>query len=114
MNGIENLPKSNYPLSDVNGYATQPWYRLFSRMFAKPARETPITLTGSPFDYEARKDGFLIITGGTVSQISIARGLTSSPTIYDIGVTQGQVVIKNGDVVGITYSSAPTVAFFPD
>ena len=114
MNGVENLPKSNTEMVDENRMPAQQWYRMFERFFALPVRETVITLTGSPFTYQATKDGFVIVSAGTVSNIAIARGLTSAPTIYSLGVTTGQVVLKRGDVLYVTYSVAPSMAFYPD
>lgn len=112
MNGREHLPKGGAISTD--GILTPDWLRFFEGLFRKPARESVVTLTGSPFDYAATKDGFLIVTGGTVSQLSYARGMNYAPTGYDLGVTQGQIVIKNGDVLSIVYTVAPTVAFYPD
>lgn len=67
-----------------------------------------VTLTGSPFTYTAPADGSLAVSGGTVSSITISR---RGATAVSAGVTAGTVALLAGDVVVITYSSAPTVNF---
>lgn len=69
-----------------------------------------VALMGSPFDFSSiTDDGLLTVSGGTVSQISYGR----RGTFTALGITSGLIPIRAGDVVRITYSVAPTVAFIP-
>lgn len=113
MNGIKNLPNAGDKLIDEQGRPSQAWYRLFSRLFAKPPRESAVTVGASPFLTGFTEDGFVIVEGGTVSLIELLRG-SSVVTTYNLGATAGQFVVKNGDAIQITYTSPPTITFFPD
>ena len=64
-----------------------------------------VTVTGSPFSYTVPAYGTVNISGGTVSQVAVKRGSTST----NIGGTAGHFLQSKGDVVVITYSAAPTV-----
>ena len=74
-----------------------------------PANEAPVTLTGSPFTYNATRKGFAIVQGGTVSMVQFNR--TSAN--YNTGQTQGVFPLSAGDSLIITYSGAPAVTFVP-
>lgn len=113
MNGIKNLPNAGDKLIDEQGRPSQAWYRLFSRLFSKPPRESSITVGASPFLTGFTEDGFVVVEGGTVSVIELLRG-TSVVTAYNLGATAGQFVVKNGDAIQVTYTVAPTITFFPD
>lgn len=66
--------------------------------------------TGSPFAYTAPADGTVVVTGGTVSAISITRQTTSVAT----GLTVGVFPVSRLDILTVTYSpSAPTMTFLP-
>jgi len=67
--------------------------------------EQAVSVGGSPFTYTAPFAGWVRITGGTVSNISIKR--TSSYT-----VTGDVFPVSKGDQLTITYSGLPTVVFF--
>lgn len=69
--------------------------------------ETAATAGGSPFVYTAPANGTLLVTGGTVSQIEIAR----SGTYYTVGTTI--IPLARLDKVRVTWSGAPTLVFFP-
>lgn len=64
----------------------------------------------SPYSYSNPvADGLLVVTGGTVSLIEYGRNGAFTP----LGITAGLVPVKSGDVVRITHTVAPTVAFIP-
>lgn len=113
MNGQKNLPQVAVPMIDDVGRPSQPWWRFFNLLFAKPGAESAVTVTASPFLKSFTQDGFVIVEGGTVSLIEYLRG-SSVLTTYNLGITKGQIVVKNGDAIQITYTVAPTVTFFPD
>lgn len=74
---------------------------------AQPA--VAITPTGSPFSYTAAFDGTVIVTGGTVSAISLTRQGTSVAT----GITTGLFPLSRLDLLQVTYSGAPVMTFLP-
>ena len=87
------------------------WYRYFQagETGQPPSAEIAVTLTASPFIYQAPKKGYLVISGGTVTSIMISR---TPPTYYLTGQTSGVIPVAQGDTVKITYTAAPTVTFF--
>jgi len=113
VNGAKNLPQANTPVIDPQGRFTVPWWRFFSGLFSKPPAESSVAVGSSPFLWGATQDGFVVVEGGTVSLIELLRG-PSVVTTYNLGATQGQFIVRNGDAIQITYTVAPTVTFFPD
>jgi len=104
-------PTYTQPIS--NGTNTQPsWYRFFQAIHigTPPQAESSITVTASPFTYTASMGGFVIVHGGTVSQISFSR---TSGTSYITGQTTGTFPVSAGDSVIVTYSGLPTITFVP-
>lgn len=69
-----------------------------------PLSVSAVTVGASPFDYEAPRDGFVSIVGGTVSAVALIRQGAST----SLGVV-AVVPVKKGDTVRITYTVAPTV-----
>ena len=69
-----------------------------------PLSVSSVTVTASPFDYAAPRDGFVSIVGGTVSAVAyIRQGASTSLGVVPV------VPVKKGDTVRITYTAAPTV-----
>jgi len=101
----------NYVEPIVEGTNTsQSYYRFFQAVDQgiPPALETAVTVGGSPFTYTAQHGGFMIITGGMVSDVSFVRG-----TSYTTGQTAGVFPLSFGDQLVVTYSGAPTMTFVP-
>lgn len=71
--------------------------------------ESVVTVGASPFVYTASFAGNVLVTGGTVSVIEIAR----AGAFYTVGQTQGFVPVARLDRVRVTYSGLPTILFFP-
>ena len=65
--------------------------------------------TGSPFTYKAPFPGFVILTSGTVSDVSITRAATTVTT----GQTAGLFPVSRFDSLVVTYTGAPTMKFVP-
>lgn len=80
---------------------------LFIQFAGTPGAIQAVTVGASPFAYTATTDGFLAITGGTVSGVTFKRGTTT------VNVATGNVPVRNGDIVTVTYTAAPTVNFMP-
>jgi hypothetical protein len=103
------VPTYTQPLSN-QGATSSSYYRWFQDIDkgTPPESESSVTLTGSPFVYTATNKGFLIITGGSVSSVTFKR-----VNVYSAGQTSGTFPVSAGDVITITYSSAPIVTFVP-
>lgn len=75
-----------------------------------PTRAAETVIPGaSPYTFTARCDGFLIVQGGTVSQLDYRRLAAT----VQIGVTAGLLPVQLGDGIRVTYTVAPTVTFIP-
>lgn len=103
------LPTYQEPM-DEQGNMRASWRRWFAATDngTPPAAEVSVTVGASPFAYQATQKGFLVITGGTVSAISITRTGT-----YSTGITAGIVPVSLADIVTVTWSGKPTMTFFP-
>jgi|GEM_PF-1851851 len=76
---------------------------------AGPAAQT-ITVGVSPFVYTAASAGEVIVTGGTVSAVSITRGSTVVPA----GMIAGIFPLRANDKLTVTYSAAPVMTMLPN
>lgn len=108
---LQLLP-SNVPVTDQTGHITPQFFRALGLVlktvggWSQPEFLRPQTLAGSPFAYKADQPGQMIITGGTISALTLTRGAAS------IAVTS-PVYLSVGDIVTVTYTVAPTVTFVP-
>ncbi len=104
------LPLPNLMQSFVGamGRIKPPWNFYLQQFTQAPPDILDLTVGASPFEYQAVEPGIVAVTGGTVSDIILTRGLT------DIIVT-GQILIpvSINDIVTITYSVLPTMQFLP-
>lgn len=108
---FNRLPEYNESLT-TKGNTTRGWYSLFAGFFTGQATGPAALLTAgpSPYTYKATQGGTLIIQGGTVSLVSFSRdGVTN----FNTGQIQGLFPLSQGDLLIITYSAAPNVAFIP-
>lgn len=69
-----------------------------------------ITVGASPFAYTAQAAGTVVVSGGTVSAITLKRG---TPAAISVGETAGVIPVSAGDIVSVTYSAAPTMSLVP-
>jgi hypothetical protein len=88
------------------------WYRYFqaAEQGEAPSAEIPLKPGPSPFIYTAPKKGFMVVSGGTVTAIAIAR---TSPTYYATGETAGVFPMAQNDLLRVTYTGIPVMTFFP-
>lgn len=94
------------------GTIVQPWIAYLQQFTIAPPAFLDITVSGSPFAYEAKEPGNLFISGGTVSNISLTRGAdtiivapsTANPRMIPVAVN---------DTVTVTYTVIPTIKFIP-
>lgn len=75
-----------------------------------PAAPEAITVGASPFLFSPGFDGFVIVSGGTISSIQISRD--GGATLYPTGLTTGSFPLALSDSIQITYTVLPTVTFF--
>lgn len=103
------VPTYNEPLSE-RGNTSSAYYRFLHDvdLGTPPAAEVAIVVGVSPFTYIAARAGFVIVNGGTVSQIKFGRTAT-----YVTGQTTGTFPVALGDQVIVTYSGAPAMTFVP-
>lgn len=102
------VPNLNAPLVDTNRKVATPWNSWFQQFSQDAAAVATIVIGASPFSYTANSNGTLIISGGTVSAISLIRGSTN---ILLSTVRPLIIPISIGDTVSITYSVLPTIQF---
>jgi hypothetical protein len=104
------LPDFGVPVVDEEKALTTLWQRAFTRIYQlTPERGLrAVTPGASPFTYTAFTIGHLLITGGTVSAVSLVRGATSISC-----PTSGFIPMAGKDSAVITYTVAPTLKFIP-
>lgn len=102
------LPTLLAPFVDNRGKIKQPWNFYLQQFTQAPPSILTITVGGSPFSYQAVEPGVIAVTGGTISAITLTRG------IITINVTGEKLIpVAIADTVEITYSVLPTVQFIP-
>ena len=110
-NGPQYRVLPNYPVPLAQGGNTHSaWYRWMNdvNQGTPASQELVIVATGSPFAYQAKQGGSVIVSGGTVSQIDFTRNGT-----YNTGQTSGSFSVAAGDKITVTYSVMPTIVFAP-
>lgn len=104
------VPSSATPVIDPKtGQMTTPWRQFFARLTQLPPPVQLQTPGASPWDFTASVTGNLLIVGGTVSAVVLARGRDTVST----GLIAGFFPMSQQDVLTITYSVAPTAYFIP-
>ena len=110
---MNQLPVPNLFAALVNpstGKLLPPWNSWFQQFSQQAPQVAAITVGTSPFSYTANTPGNLIISGGTVSLITLTRG-TVTITIASSTADPVIVPIAIGDTVEITYTVLPTIQF---
>lgn len=110
MAEYRTVPTYTNRLTNRDGSTSTAWYRLLQALHlgTPPAAEASVTVAGSPFAYSAHAGGYLLVTGGSVSSITVTR--TGQ---HNTGMTNGIFPVAQGDIVTITSSVAPSVVFVP-
>lgn len=97
---------------DNSGRIIQPWIAYLQQFTIAPPDFISITVGASPFSYVAKEPGNVYASGGTVSDISLKRGVntisvaanTTNPRMIPVGIN---------DTVIVTYTVLPTIKFVP-
>lgn len=94
------------PGGKLQAYLISPWNSFFQQ-FVQPAPQVVnVSLTASPFSLTPNSNGTVIVTGGTISNISLIRGTVT------INLTGQRIIpMSLNDTLRITYSVAPQVQF---
>lgn len=71
--------------------------------------QVAITPGASPYAYTAPAIGNLVITGGTVSAVTLTHAGGSPVSVPTAGI----IPVMAGDIVTVTYTVAPTMTFIP-
>ena len=104
------VPNLQASLVDKLGKLLPPWNTWFQQFSQAPNKVAGIAVGASPFFYTANIIGQVLISGGTVSAITLIRGLTNIILFTDTSAPR-LVLVSIGDTVKITYSVAPSIAF---
>lgn len=108
LNNAVIVPSSAQAIADKTGRVTPVWQRFFNAIVQAPAPIASVTVGASPFSFRAGQSGTLVVTGGTVSAITLTRN-----TMTVSLPTSGAFSMANGDSIAVTYSGLPTVNFIP-
>ena len=104
------LPSTLAPFVNKLGQIIRPWNSYLQQFTQAPPAINSITVGTSPFSYEAREPGNISITGGTISNIRLSRGIVD----IDFGAGTDKIIpVGINDIVTVTYSVLPTVRFLP-
>lgn len=68
-----------------------------------------VAVGASPFTFTAKRDGYLVVTGGTVTKQEYGR----TGTFTDVGLLTSMLPIQLGDAIKVTYTATPTLTFIP-
>jgi hypothetical protein len=110
-NQLNNLPSFDQPL--MNGKINQKdWYFFLVGLYIglPPQAENPVVVGVSPYVYTNEVKGSVIVSGGTVSDISFSR---DGVTFYTTGETTGMFTLNAQDRLRVTYTVVPTMTFVP-
>ncbi len=103
------LPNLLAPIANKLGKILAPWNSYLQQFTQAPPNFMLQTLSGSPFVYTAHEPGTVAIEGGTITGVTLTRGIVD----IVLGTTPKLVPVAINDVVTITYSVLPTVSFIP-
>lgn len=104
-----NFLNMRAPLVDlVSGMVRQPWNNWFQQFVQPPSGVMNVIVGTSPFTYQAKEPGTLVISGGTVSNITFKRGGVT----INLGIVNSYLLMIN-DTIIVTFSVLPTLQFLP-
>jgi len=102
-------PSDVAPIVDADGRLTVVWRAFFAALAGKATASVPVPLDDSPLSYTAPSNGSLMVTGGSVSAITLTRGRDPVP----LDASLRAIPLSAGDRVSVTYDTVPTVVFLP-
>jgi hypothetical protein len=105
---MPTVPQSGQPIADPKGLVTQVWQRFFGALVGPAAPIVAVVVSASPTTFTASDSGSVVISGGTLTSVTLNR----AGTTISFGTTR-VVPVANGDLVTVAYSVAPTINFLP-
>lgn len=103
------LPRIVSPLVDTYGKINQGWNNFLQQFSQPPQPFITLTVSGSPFQYVGKEPGHIFITGGTITGLTLSRGVDA----LALATTMRIIPIEISDLVTVTYSVLPVVTFVP-
>jgi hypothetical protein len=104
------VPNMLAPLVNKMGKLIPPWNSWFQQFTQPPSAVASVAVGASTFSYTVNNVGQIIVSGGTVSAITLIRGLDSF-ILFNDTTTPRSVLVSIGDTVQVTYSVLPTIKF---
>lgn len=103
------LPNLLAPVADRMGKLLSPWNSYLQQFTQAPP--AIIVLAGaSPFSYDVKEPGTIMIVGGTLTAVSLTRGADT----LALGTAARIIPVAIDDTITITYSVVPTsINFVP-
>lgn len=90
------------------------WFRSLNNLFNWVGVAGPtsaITVSSSNFTYTAPSNGWVIVNGGTVTQVAFSRD--SGNTFLTTGATNGVFPVAQNDQLKVASSANPTMTMVP-
>jgi len=103
------LPSMIAKFVDATGRLLPPWNSYLQQFTQAPAPVINITVGASPFAYTTRIPGQLVISGGTLTGITLTRGTV----VLTLATTNRLILMGINDIVTVSYSVLPTIQFLP-
>lgn len=103
------LPSLAAPYVDENGVPTPTLWKFLSALVADPSPIIDVVAGVSPFVFTASIAGHVLMTGGTVSAVTLTRARIGP---IALPATSGFFPMSKKDILTITYSVAPTMLKF--
>jgi len=102
------IPNMLSNLVSKAGAILPPWNNFFQQFSNPPSPIMPIIVGTSPFSYVVKQPGMVVLSGGTISAVSLVRGKTT----ISMG-TNRVFTVEIADTVIVTWSGLPTMSFVP-
>lgn len=103
------VPSNAAALGEVkNGktFITTVWHSFLQQFTQAPAGVVSLSVSASPYSYEAKEPGTIVLVGGTITALALIRGAVS------IDITGQRIIpVSIKDIVRVTYSVLPAVKF---
>ena len=106
------IPLPNLRAAFVNkfGNLVSPWNSYLQQFTQAPPNIATVIVGASPITYTATEPGTVIISGGTLTALTLTRGLVT----VALAITDRIIPVGINDIVVITYSIAPiAIKFVP-
>ena len=110
----QGFPNLATKIADDTGAVTTAWYRFFVQLWqlAGGSSASPISAVtpgASPYAYTATAEGHAYVDGGTGVSVDLMRQGAS----FTLAPVSGFFPLATGDVLTITYTTAPRLLFVP-